>query len=229
MNKKLQAKIIKRIDELVLTLNDLEKEGIRLQGGTWFEGKYSNYSTGFSTARTSTLNLLDLIGKKEFTERINNLVATASHIYELRGILLSFKDDINSGLLTSINTIIEANISGDYLAQAEQLLLEGKTGNYDHVPSAVLTGAILEDALRRLCQRQTPPIDVMKPNRKLKMLNALIDDLRNAGLYNELKAKQLRAWADIRNAAAHGKFGDFNRKDTEEMLKGVQNFLADYM
>ena len=61
------------------------------------------------------------------------------------------------------------------------------------------------------------------------MLNALIDNLKNAGLYNELKAKQLRAWADIRNAAAHGKFGDFNRKDMEEMLKGVQNFLADYM
>jgi ribosome-binding ATPase YchF (GTP1/OBG family) len=229
MNKKLQAKIIKRIDELVLNLNDLEKEGIRLESGSWFEGKYSNYSTGFSTARTSTLNLLDLIDKKEFTERINNLVAASSDIYELRGILLSFKDAISSGLLTSINTIIEANISGDYLAQAEQLLLEGKTRNYDHVPAAVLTGAILEDALRRLCQRQAPPIEVIKRNGQYKMLNALIDDLKKTGLYNELKAKQLRAWADIRNAAAHGLFDDFNRKDTEEMLKGVQNFLADYM
>ena len=166
MNKKLQAKIIKRINELVLNLNDLEKEGIQLESGSYFEGKYSNYSTGFSTARTSALNLLDLIGKKEFTERIDNLVGTSSDTYELRGILISFKDDINSGLLTSINTIIEANISGDYLLQAEQLLTEGKAGNYDHVPAAVLTGAILEDALRRLCQRQAPLIDIMKPNGK---------------------------------------------------------------
>ncbi len=69
----------------------------------------------------------------------------------------------------------------------------------------------------------------MKLNGQYKMMNALIDDLKKAGLYNELKAKRLRAWADIRNAAAHGEFDEFDRKDTEEMLKGVQNFLADYM
>ncbi len=80
MNKILQEKIIKRIDELVLKLNDLEKEGITLGNVPYIEGQYSNYSTGFSTAQTSSLNLLDLIGKKEFKERLNKLVANSSDI-----------------------------------------------------------------------------------------------------------------------------------------------------
>jgi len=230
MNKKLEVKIIKRIDELLVSLKALEEEGIKLNNIPWSEGKYYHYNTIFSSVRTSTHNLLGLIDKsEELGDRINSLVADSSHINELKGILLSFKDDINAGLLSNIGSIIEANISGDYLTQAEELLMVGKTGNYDHVPAAVLTGAILEDALRRLCLRQIPPINTRKPNGKNKMLNSLIDDLKKGGLFNELKAKQLRAWTDIRNAAAHGEFGKFNRKDTEEMLKGVQNFLADYM
>jgi len=45
---------------------------------------------------------------------------------------------------------------------------------------------------------------------------------------NELKAKQLRAWADIRNAAAHGEFDKFKRADVEGMIRGVSDFLATY-
>ena len=33
-------------------------------------------------------------------------------------------------------------------------------------------------------------------------MGTLIDDLKAVNVYNELKAKQLRSWADIRNAAA---------------------------
>lgn len=229
MNSNFHDKINKRIDELVLILDELEVEGLRLDSDPYYEGKYSNYSTKYSTAQTSTLNLLSLLGKDEFKERVNKLVAASSHLYELKGILLGIKDDLNSGLLKSIDEIIEANVSGDYLSLAEQLMSEGTTGSYDHVPAAVLTGAILEESLRRLCLRQTPPIDVMKSDGKFKKLSILIDELKKAGLYNELKAKQLRAWADIRNAAAHGKFSEFNRNDTEEMLSGVRKFLTEYL
>jgi uncharacterized protein YutE (UPF0331/DUF86 family) len=61
------------------------------------------------------------------------------------------------------------------------------------------------------------------------MMNRLIDELKRNGIFNELKAKQLRAWADIRNKAAHGDFEQFNRSDVKMMLSGVENFLADYL
>jgi uncharacterized protein YutE (UPF0331/DUF86 family) len=61
------------------------------------------------------------------------------------------------------------------------------------------------------------------------MLNNLIDDLKKARVYNETKAKQLRAWADIRNRAGHGEFDQFDRKQVQAMITGVRDFLADFL
>ena len=124
---------------------------------------------------------------------------------------------------------IERSIAGDYMGQAEQLLTEGQSGDYDHVPAAVLVGAVLEKALRSLCDRQTPPIPVAFPDGRPKMLNALIDDLKKAGVYNETKAKQLRAWAGIRNHAAHGEFDQFDRKQVQGMITDIKDFLSNHL
>lgn len=73
------------------------------------------------------------------------------------------------------------------MGQAEQLLGEGVAGQYDQVPAAVLAGAVLKDALRRLCQRQAPSIDTLKPNGDKKTLDPLIADLQKANLFNKAK------------------------------------------
>jgi hypothetical protein len=99
---------------------------------------------------------------------------------------------------------------------------------FDHVPAAVLSGAVLEKALRTLCDQQNPPISTNKSNGERKTLDPLITDLRKDRVFNETKAKQLRAWAAIRNHAAHGEFDQFTRKDVENMIRGIKNFLAEY-
>jgi hypothetical protein len=123
----------------------------------------------------------------------------------------------------------EAEITIDYMTQAENLLTGAGTGQFAYVPAAVLVGAILEDRLRRLCQRQNPPISILRSNNQKKVLSDYIDDLKRAGVYDEVKAKQLRDWANIRNAAAHGNFDQFNKQDVEAMIEGVKTFLADYL
>ena len=148
-----------------------------------------------------------------------NLVA------RLRGI----QDDFDRGFLDDLAARIEQSIAADYMGQAEQLMTEGQSGKYDHVPAAVLVGAVLEKAFRSLCDRQTPPIAVAFPNGKRKTLNTFIDDLKKANVYNETKAKQLRAWASIRNHAAHGEFDQFNRNEVQGMIAGVRDFLKDYL
>jgi len=60
-------------------------------------------------------------------------------------------------------------------------------------------------------------------------MNTLIEDLKKESVFNEHKAKQLRSWTSTRNHAAHGEFDKFNRRDVEIMLKGIENFLADYL
>ena len=145
------------------------------------------------------------------------------------GNLSGLKDNYEKGFLDDLQELVVADISADYMGQAEALLGEGIPGQYDHVPAAVLCGAVLEDSLRRLCQRQSPPISTDQPNGKPKTMDPLITDLQKENVFKKTKAAQLRSWAQIRNSAAHGKFSDFDKNDVESMLKGVTNFLADYL
>jgi hypothetical protein len=143
--------------------------------------------------------------------------------------LRAIKDDLVNGFLDSLASKIEAEIAADYMGQAEELIAKGQSGEFDHVPAAVLAGAVLEKALRKLCAETDPPISVIKPNGDPKTLNPLIDDLKKAGVFNELKAKQLQTWAHIRNKAAHGEFDQFKRSDVEQMIQGITRFLGDYL
>lgn len=160
---------------------------------------------------------------------IPNLSPTEDHLVWAISFLKAVKDDLDNGFLDCLASQIEAEIASDYMGQAERLMSEGQSGKFDHVPAAVLTGAVLEKTLRKLCSQQIPPISIVTANNGHKTLSPLIDDLKKAGIFNELKAKQLRAWADIRNSAAHGAFDQFNQGDVNEMIKGVSSFLADYI
>ena len=144
-----------------------------------------------------------------------------------RLLLLALKDDLKLGLLDRLVVRVQAEVAADYLGMAEALLGEGGNSQHDHVPAAVLAGAVLERALREMCGRQTPPIPVQKANGEPKTLNPLIDELKVAGVFNELRAKSLRSWAAVRNAAAHGEFDKFTRADVDAMVRGVGQFLAE--
>jgi hypothetical protein len=133
------------------------------------------------------------------------------------------------GLFDSLLVQLESEIASNYFAQAEDLLNERVAGAHDYAPAAVLLGAIFENAARALCSRQTPPIDTKTPKGEPKKLNVLIDEMKAAGVYNELKAKELRWAANVRNHAAHGEFDRFTRADVDRMQEVVRSFLADQM
>jgi hypothetical protein len=143
--------------------------------------------------------------------------------------LKSIQNDLENEFLGNLYMEIEAELSADYLGQAEFLLTEGTSGKHEHIPAAVLAGAVLEKNLKTLCQQQTPPIDIVNDKGKSLMLNALIDSLKKRNVFNEVQAKQLRAWADIRNSAAHGDFEDFTKDQVAIMLNGIQNFISNYL
>ena len=65
-----------------------------------------------------------------------------------------------NGFYDGLEQQIIANVSADYMEQAEALLGEGIRGQYDHVPAAVLCCGVLENRLRQFCEQQESPIDV---------------------------------------------------------------------
>jgi hypothetical protein len=187
----------------------------------------------FERARQNVLSVLELIGGdkpplSKTTQQVAQLKPNLRDAKSLRGIIDSAKESYSHGMFEPIFAQIERAIAGDYLAQAEQLLEEGQRGKSDHVPAAVLLGAIFEKKLRALCAAQSPPIDLMTTAGDHKMVNVLIDDLKKVGVYGETKAKELRWIAGVRNHAAHGEFDKFSRADVERMQAAVGHFVEEH-
>jgi hypothetical protein len=166
---------------------------------------------------------------KQQVDLLGDLGKGKDRVESTIAVLKALRDDLEHGYLDNLLLRVEAEVAADYMGQAVGLLREGQTGKFDHVPAAVLAGAVLEKTLRKLCEENQPPIQTVDTNRKPKTLNPLIDDLKKANVFNEVKAKQLHSWADIRNKAAHGEFDQFKRTDVEQMIEGVKNFLADHL
>ena len=191
-------------------------------------------SERFVEWRTKVATLLASIVPKghvhrDEVEKLPKLQDSPYLLHTAVSLLKGIKDDLEQGFFDDLAVEIEAEVASDYMGQAENLLAEGQRGKSDHVPAAVLAGAALEKALRTMCSQQQPPVSIVNPNGESKTLNPLIDDLKKAGAFNETKAKQLRAWAGIRNHAAHGEFDQFTRGDVEAMIPGIKTFLADYL
>ncbi len=220
---KLDQEIRNRFVELIDEANELVQNG----------GDTAKYEAFFVKTLSLTNTVFGGSGRglkieKRINQHLREWIPSEALRY-INGILQGLKDDYENGFLDDLEERIVANISADYMTQVEGLLAEGQPDQYDHVPAAVLCGAVLEDALRRMCERQTPQVPTDKPSGRPKALNTLIQDLQKANAFNKLKAQQLRGWAQVRNSAAHGKFDEFSRDDVELMVKGVTNFLADYL
>jgi len=133
------------------------------------------------------------------------------------GTFAGAKLDFEGGFLLRSRTLITAEVFADFMEQAEHLLAAGY-----HCPAAVLVGAVLEDGLRRLCAKHAVAVPDVG---KLDKMNA---DLAKGGAYDKLQQKNVTAWADVRNKAAHGEWTGFKAADVEDMLRGVRRFLAEH-
>lgn len=184
--------------------------------------------------RTSCSTVLDQIIPKSSVHRatVDNLSSLKNNPDQLEfcvSFLQSIKTDLETGFFDAIASEIEAEIAADYMSQAENLLNPEMSGRFDHIPAAVLSGAVLEKALKTICNQLSPAEPVKNDKGAFLTLNPLIDKLKKRNVFNELMAKQLRAWADIRNHAAHGNFDEFTKDQVKNMVSGIGSFLAQYL
>lgn len=151
--------------------------------------------------------------------------ADVSSFEEALALLRALRDDLSDGVFDSLARQIEASIVGDLMTLASDLV-EGTSANKcDHVPAAVLAGAVLERELRVLCLSKDPPLPVYDAKGARVTLTTLIEILRRSDVINELEAKHLRAWAGIRNACAHGHFDEVEAQQVKLMIEGISSFL----
>jgi hypothetical protein len=134
------------------------------------------------------------------------------------GVLRALRRDYAEGFLTSVKGLVRAEVFADFLMMAEHLL---ETGYKD--PSAVLVGGVLEEHLRALCVARSISIEI---SGKPKKADAMNNDLSQADVYNKLDQKNVTAWLDLRNKAAHGQYDQYTREQVATMLSGVTEFTA---
>lgn len=211
-----------KTDELIkqrfLQLNEKANNGITYQSR---DGESVNYEN-FHEWATSVLNLL----QRSFGEDNPHYQNFFAHykafdgwIYKFetcRGVFRAAKEDYEGGYLFNFRSLIKAEVlSDDVLDQAKELL-----ANDYKDPSCVLAGVALEVTLKEMCTKANIP------QGKLDKMNS---DLCKAGKYNMAKQKQITAWADLRNKAAHGEWSDYSQADVSDFINGVERFIADFL
>jgi hypothetical protein len=142
---------------------------------------------------------------------------------EIQAVLIAARSELAGGWFVALRQLVSAEIFSDFLEMSEYLIAEG----YIH-PAAVIIGSVLEEHLRQLCGsagvpvEQAAPDGTMKP-KKADVLNA---DLAKATVYSKLDQKNVTAWLDLRNKAAHGRYSEYAAEQVKNLLSGVSEFVA---
>lgn len=155
-----------------------------------------------------------------------NFYSLHSNHYEqftqMLGVANAIKHDVSNGLLVNIKSLAQAEVFADFLEMGEYLLNEGYKD-----AAAVIIGSVLEDSLRKLCERASLP--VVGNSGKPLTIDPLNTQLAKAGVYSKLVQKQVTTWAHVRNEAAHGGYDGYNTEQVKMMLLFVQSFVGEHL
>jgi len=138
------------------------------------------------------------------------------------GVLKAVRDEIYGGWIETTKGLVTAEVFADFIEMADHLLDAGYKD-----PAAVVVGSVLEEHLRHLSDAAGIPTDDRSSGRsRPRKADALNSDLARANKYTKLDQKQITAWLDLRNQAAHGKYAEYTREQVVLMLAGVRDLLA---
>ena len=211
-------RIFERLDSLIDTGEKVLMTRYRTQSvsGEWVEDGL------FQQWRTSSLALL---------HSVFNLNGVHYNVFEERckwpqyndakrglAILRAAKEDIEGGYLQKVETLVSASVFSDFLEMANHLLDNGYKD-----PAASLTGAVLEDSLRRICVSNDLAV------RSDDNISSMNKKLADNDIYNRLQQREIEVWNKLRDYADHGHFNEYKADNVKDMLVGVQKFLSGYL
>jgi len=141
----------------------------------------------------------------------------------LVGIVKALKGELIDGSLQSLPALIRGEMFESLNEMARHLLEEGYKD-----AAAVIAGTSLESHLRQLCIKHGVPINHAASNGSTKPKKAvqLNQDLRKSGAYRLFDQKQIGAWLDVRNNAAHGKYSEYNEDQVFRLIEWVDDFIS---
>lgn len=133
-------------------------------------------------------------------------------IRKMLGVLQSVKNDVEAGLVQRIEDTAFAAAFDDFLDHAADYHKGGKIKE-----AAVLVSVVLEDALKRIAAKHE-----LQSGRSLE---PIIEDLVRIGVLTSVKAKRLKSYTAVRNAALHAEWDKLDLSDIGQAISGVRELL----
>jgi hypothetical protein len=161
-----------------------------------------------------------------YSRQIKEILSRKTHDFDklamVVGVVESLNIDIQAGYLSSASELIHGEIFGDFLEMAEHLSIEGYKD-----AAAVIAGSALEAHLRQLCTKNSIPTEVSTTKGvQPKKADSMNSDLGNASAVSKLDQKNVTAWLDLRNKAAHGKYGEYSKEQVALIITGIRDFIT---
>ena len=178
---------------------------------------------------TRSQNLINKITEKDspYAQQVNTLSKeTLSMDYKAElivGIVMGLKDELTVGALNSIPEIVRGELFENFLEMAEYLANEGYKD-----AAAVIAGSSLEAHLRRLAKKHDIVIEVAGSSTKplYKKAESINQELYKVKAYSLLDQKQITAWLDLRNNAAHGNYSAYSINQVMRFIEWTIDFIA---
>jgi len=138
------------------------------------------------------------------------------------GVVSSLKKDLEAGYLTSLTELIHGEVFGNFLEMADHLQDEGYKD-----AAAVITSGTLEAHLKQLCIKNGIDTELntskgVQP-KKADQMNA---DLTKSAVYSKLDQKNVTAWLDLRNKAAHGNYAEYTKEQVTLLIASIRDFIT---
>lgn len=149
------------------------------------------------------------------------------HLHEntspVMGVVYALRDDIAAGYVQTLVELVHGGVFGDFLEMAHHL---HDSGYKD--AAAVIAGSTLESHLRELSAKNGIDVNEITNAKdfRAKKADRLNAELAGKGAYSKLDQKNVTAWLDLRNKAAHGKYEEYQLEQVTLLIAGIRDFVT---
>lgn len=219
-------KLIERANYITELGNEALRKGDNSSSN--FDVFQAEPSLSYSFETSALSFILDLYDKEHPYYKSLEEVMKYRYEHSLKsgiGIIKNIKKEIESGWISSIKSIVSAEIFSDFLENAQYLI------DMDYKdPAAVMIGGVLEQHLHYLSIDND--IKITRKNKEGKEIPLKADHLNNElakkQIYNKLVQKNVTAQLDLRNKSAHANYSEYDTEQVKMMYNFVLDFISKY-
>jgi hypothetical protein len=137
------------------------------------------------------------------------------YVKKIQGVLRTISKALTKGHLVTIEEAVSAEVLGDLLEHAEELI----KAKY-HLAAAIILRAVLEERLRKLCESNN-----CMPTSQRPTIESFKQSLQAATVIDKIGVKDIDWMAGVGNAAAHN-LPEYKDEDVPPFYGRVTAFLA---